>query len=325
MALDIPKIQQLIIKEIETLDLDKQPSELYDPIKYILSLGGKRLRPALTLIGHYLYNDNIELALPAAKTVEIFHNFSLVHDDIMDKAPLRRGQETVHKKWNDNIAILSGDVMLVQAYQQLLTLQPELAVMIIDKFSICATEVCEGQQFDMNFETLDTVSEKDYLNMIRLKTAVLLGFSLEAGALIAGASEEDSNLLRQFGTAIGIGFQLKDDLLDVFGEQEKVGKQVGGDIISNKKTYLLIQALNLANTEQKAKLDYWLAQKEFVTEEKVEAITALYLEIGIKTLAEQKMNEQFNLGFEYLDKINCSEEKKKELIEFSYNLINREK
>ena len=323
MALDILAIQQLLEKEIKALKISKQPSELYDPIAYILALGGKRLRPALTLIAYQLFKNDYEKAIPAALAVEIFHNFSLVHDDIMDEAPL--GQETVHKKWNQNIAILSGDVMLVQAYQQLLKLPQDGTLTILDKFSICATEVCEGQQFDMDFENIETVEEDEYINMIRLKTAVLLGYSLQSGALVAGSSSEDADLLRQFGTAIGIGFQLKDDLLDVFGDAAKVGKQVGGDIISNKKTYLLIQALNLASSAQKAILNEWIAKKEFDPKEKVAAVTAIYNELNIAQLTETKMNEQFNLGFEFLKAVNCDEDKKQELIDFSYNLIHREK
>lgn len=325
MNFDITKTIERLQNELENYDFGNQPNELYEPIRYILSLEGKRIRPLLTCLGTYLFNDSIEKAILPSLGVEVFHNFSLMHDDIMDEAPLRRGKETVHIKWNPNIAILSGDAMLIKVYDFLLTVEPTLLPQVIQLFNKCACEVCEGQQFDMNFEKLATVTEAEYIEMIKLKTAVLLGFSLELGAIIGGSSQKDAELLRNFGTSIGIGFQLKDDLLDVYGEQSKVGKQVGGDIISNKKTYLLIQALNLANPTQKEILDSWIAKTDFNKEEKVKAITAIYDEIGIKTLAEAKMNEYFDSGFAYLDQVQADTSKKNFLAEFSKSLINREK
>ncbi|MCP4520418.1 MAG: polyprenyl synthetase family protein [Cytophagales bacterium] len=325
MSFDIQKTIEKLNHEISTYNFGENPNELYDPIEYILSLGGKRIRPLLTCLGSYLFDDDVEKAIMPSLGVEVFHNFSLMHDDIMDKAPLRRGKETVHTKWNDNIAILSGDAMLVKSYDFLLKVAPTLLPEVIQEFNKCACEVCEGQQFDMNFETLETVTEGEYIEMIKLKTAVLLGFALKLGAIIGGADKESAENLYKFGVNIGIGFQLKDDLLDVFGEQSKVGKQVGGDIISNKKTYLLIQALNLANTEQKAILDEWISKTEFDATEKVKAITQIYHEIGIKALAEQKMNEYFDGGFAYLEKVEANQEKKAFLAEFSKSLINREK
>lgn len=325
MSFDINQTIERLNLEIENYNFGENPAELYDPIQYILSLGGKRIRPLLTCLGNYLFSDDLEKPIIPSLGVEVFHNFSLMHDDIMDEAPLRRGKETVHIKWNPNIAILSGDAMLVKSYDFFLKSDTPLIPKIIALFNKCACDVCEGQQFDMNFETLETVTEAQYIEMIKLKTAVLLGFSLELGGVIGGASDKDTELLRKFGTSIGIGFQLKDDLLDVFGEQSKVGKQVGGDIISNKKTYLLIQALNLATPAQKEVLDTWIAKTDFDKEEKVKAITQIYQEIGIKELTEQKMNEYFDSGFEYLEQVEADSTRKAFLAEFSKYLINRDK
>jgi geranylgeranyl diphosphate synthase type II len=289
-----------------------------------MSLGGKRLRPVLVLLAYKLFKDDHEAILDQALAVEVFHNFTLMHDDIMDDAPLRRGKQTVHEKWDSSTAILSGDVMLVRAYDLLLDAPGDLRA-IIKAFNECAAGVCEGQQFDMNFETMSSVTEEDYINMIRLKTAVLLGFSLQFGAMLAGASEASTKALYKFGVDIGIGFQLKDDLLDVYADQEKFGKQVGGDIISNKKTFLLLKALELANEEQKTQLTQWIDEKEFDSAEKVEAVTAIYDQIGIKELTLAKMYEYFNKGFESLDKIEVAEERKTGLKSFAQYLIERDK
>jgi geranylgeranyl diphosphate synthase type II len=234
---------KLIEAEIKRNKFGKEPASLYEPIRYLMGLGGKRMRPLLTLLSYSLYKDDVKSIVPFAVAIEAFHNFTLMHDDIMDNAPLRRGDKTVHEKWNVNTAILSGDVMLVKVYDMLLSLDAEKLKPVLQKFNTCAAEVCEGQQWDMEFETLASVSESQYINMIRLKTAVLLGFSLEFGAILANSSVEDQNALREFGVNIGIGFQLKDDLLDAYADPKKFGKQVGGDIIANKKTYLLIKAL----------------------------------------------------------------------------------
>lgn len=320
----IAQFQEMIESSLSKLDLGTTPSELYDPVYYFLSLGGKRFRPLLTLLGHSLFDEDVSKSVAPALAVEIFHNFTLVHDDIMDEAPLRRGNETVHEKWNTNIAILSGDVMMIKAYDQLLHANIERLRMIISKFNTCGTEVCEGQQFDMNFETRDTVSVEEYINMIKLKTAVLLGFALELGALNAGASVENAELLRKFGTSVGIGFQLKDDFLDVYGDAAKFGKRVGGDIISNKKTYLLIQALKNANPEQKNELQRWIDAVDFDEKEKVEKVTQLYNEIGVDKDTKDLMNHYFQAGFEYLALVQCDENKKKILADFSSYLINRD-
>ena len=324
MTNDLKALIGLINNRLEELSYGESPNELYEPIRYIMSLGGKRLRPVLVLLSYQLFKDDPESILDQAIAVEVFHNFTLMHDDIMDDAPLRRGKATVHEKWNSSTAILSGDVMLVKAYDMLLESKGDLKN-IIKAFNACAAGVCEGQQFDMNFEKEAVVSEATYINMIRLKTAVLLGFSLELGAMLATADDQSAQALYDFGVDIGIGFQLKDDLLDVYADQDKFGKQVGGDIISNKKTFLLLKALELANTEQKKLLDYWINQKNFDPKEKVAAVTKIYDEIGIKALTLAKMNEYFEEGFKALNAIEAPKEKKAAIRSFAQYLIDREK
>ncbi|MFW5760291.1 MAG: polyprenyl synthetase family protein, partial [Cyclobacteriaceae bacterium] len=295
------------------------------PITYILANGGKRLRPLLALLTYQAYQPDPEKIIKAALALEVFHNFTLMHDDIMDNAPLRRGQETVHKKWNDNVAILSGDVMFVKAYDLLLSVDAALLPRVIARFNQCATGVCEGQQIDMNFEQEENVSESDYIDMIRKKTAVLIGFSLELGAILAGAPEADQKRWRNFGEKIGIGFQLKDDWLDVYADSSKFGKLVGGDIAANKKTYLLIKALEMAQGEDKTSLLDWLNRKQFTVEEKVLAVMEIYDRLNIKSLAAKKMNLFFNSAFADLEQLSVKNEAVELLKEFSHNLINREK
>ncbi len=307
------------------MSFGERPEELYEPIRYILKLGGKRMRPLLVLLAYMIKRDDYQKVLIPALSVEVFHNFTLMHDDIMDNAPIRRGKPTVHEKWDPNIAILSGDTMLVKAYDMLLDVDKELLRTVIQKFNQCAVEVCEGQQLDMNFEQYDNVSEEQYIEMIMLKTAVLLGFSLELGGILSGMSLQNTALLKEFGINIGIGFQLKDDLLDVYGDKEKFGKQVGGDIASNKKTFLLLNALNLASGETKIELDKWLSLEDFEIEEKVTAVTEIYNSLGIKELTEQKIDSYFKLGFEALDKLEAPKERKAQLKSFAEYLINREK
>lgn len=316
---------RLIESEINQLPLGNHPQELYEPIHYIMKLGGKRMRPLLTVIAYNLYKPDIESIVKYAVAVEVFHNFTLLHDDIMDQAPLRRGKPTVHEKWNHNTAILSGDVMLVKAYDLFMDLEAVKLTAALKAFNDCAAKVCEGQQIDMNFETRDGVQEKAYIEMITLKTAVLLGYSLELGAILGEASTEDRFLLKTFGENIGIGFQLKDDLLDVYADKDKFGKQVGGDIIANKKTFLLIKAMELANEEQVQKLNFWLQQKQFDPEEKVKEVKAIYDQLHIRALVEDKMNYYFEEGFNALGKLTVTEEKKNILQQFAKQLINREK
>lgn len=327
MQLDgrLGKYFDLIEEGITSLDIKRQPEELYAPISYIMSLGGKRMRPLLTLLAYNVYKPDVAAIVRYALAVEVFHNFTLMHDDIMDQAPLRRGKATVHEKWNNNIAILSGDVMLVKAYELFADLEGEQLSPVLRAFSECAAKVCEGQQMDMNFETMMDVKEDAYIEMITLKTAVLLGFALELGAILGGASDRDRYLLKVFGEYMGIGFQLKDDLLDVYADQEKFGKQVGGDIIANKKTFLLIKAMELVEGEERQALSYWLSQAQFDADEKVAAIIAIYDKLHIKALAEEKITHYFEAAFEALRNMEISEEKKNILKQFAEQLINREK
>lgn len=302
-----------------------RPEELYDPIQYIMSLGGKRFRPLLTLLSASIYSDDWQQALRPAMAVEVFHNFTLMHDDIMDKAPLRRGEPTVHEKWNANTAILSGDVMLIRAYDLLLGIPADMLAKVLARFNTTAAEVCEGQQLDMNFETRWDVTEGEYLNMIRLKTSVLLGFALELGGLVGGADADSINLLYAAGENMGIGFQLKDDLLDVFGDPAKFGKQVGGDIISNKKTYLLIEALDRARGDLKEKLDFWINATDFDKDEKVNAVREIYETLEIRTLTEHKIRAYFGKGLHALESLPAPADRKAALLQFAHQLVERDK
>jgi len=315
-----------IIQEIDKTEYGNTPPELYEPINYLMELGGKRMRPLLTLLSYKLYNKDFKQAIPAAISVEIFHNFTLMHDDIMDRAPLRRGKATVHEKWSEPIAILSGDVMLVKAYEQLIKHVPTDSLKtVLEKFNQCATEVCEGQQHDMNFETEPAVSVAQYIDMIRQKTAVLLGFSLELGGLLAGARDSDCKALFEMGVNVGIGFQLMDDLLDVYADQANFGKQVGGDIIANKKTFLLLTAQDQATGAEAEKLEKWLIQEDFDKNEKVAAVKDIYQTLEIREQTEAKMQEYFNRGFDQLENLNGDAEAKDLLRHFFQYLIKRQK
>jgi geranylgeranyl diphosphate synthase type II len=318
------KYQQWLEAEINKQKYGKQPTSLYEPIRYLMALGGKRLRPMLTLLSYSLFKPDVKSILSYAVAIEAFHNFTLMHDDIMDQAPLRRGNVTVHEKWNVNTAILSGDVMLVKVYDMFLNLDPEILVDVLTRFNKCAAEVCEGQQWDMEFETSNAIKESHYINMIRQKTAVLLGFSLEFGAILGGAPETDRRLLKDFGINIGIGFQLKDDLLDAYADPKKFGKQVGGDIIANKKTFLLIKALEKATGKPKRELSYWLSEKKFKKQEKISAVKSIYDSLQIPALTEKKVNAYFEKGFENLNQLSVSAEKKDSLKKFTEALIGRQ-
>ena len=314
-------------EEISRLDIGQNPSELYDPIHYLLSLGGKRIRPVLCLLTYSLFKSDWEKQVPVALSVEIFHNFTLMHDDIMDKAPLRRGKQTVHEKWNDNIAILSGDVMLVNAYQYLNKvkgLSLEAFQYLLGRLSRIAAEVCEGQQFDMNFESRDDVTVEEYIEMIRLKTSVLIGFSMEMGGLLAAAPADVSDSLYRIGETIGLGFQLKDDLLDVYGDPEKFGKQPGGDILANKKTYLLIKAFEKASGSTLASLEKWVAATDYDAAEKVQAVTAIYDSLGLKAETEAVIASYFDAAFMEIQSLAISEEQKSVLVKFMSGLVDRE-
>lgn len=297
----------LLEADIQEFQFSGKPRSLYEPIHYIMGLGGKRMRPMLTALAHRLYRSDTESILRYATAVEAFHNFTLVHDDIMDNAPLRRGKATVHEKWNVNTAILSGDVMLVKVYDQFLGLEPAKLKEVLALFNACAAGVCEGQQWDMEFESLTRVTESQYIEMIRLKTAVLLGFSLELGALLADAPAADRQLLRQFGEDLGVAFQLKDDLLDVYADKKKFGKQTGGDILANKKTFLLIQALKRVRGKNAAELSRWLKAKKFDKRKKVAAVTAIYDSVNVRSITESKIQEYLNRAYQSLDKLSVKD------------------
>jgi geranylgeranyl diphosphate synthase type II len=321
---ELQDLQILIDKAVTKLKYPVYPAELYEPIYYILSMGGKRMRPALLLMACDLFGGDVEKALSPALAIEVFHNFTLMHDDIMDNAPLRRGKVTVHEKWNQNAAILSGDVMLIEGYKLMMQVEDRLLRVILDIFNETAVGVCEGQQLDMDFENRNDVKVDEYIYMIKLKTAVVLGGALKIGSILGGADMKDAQLIADFGENLGLAFQLQDDILDVYGSPEKFGKQVGGDIISNKKTYLLIRSLELANTVQKAELNKWLDAKEFDNQEKVEAVTAIYNSVQVKQYAETTMHTYADKAFEALEKINLPEENKQYLRDFADSLMVRE-
>lgn len=321
----IEELQSLLAQAVSDKKYPKQPAELYEPISYLMAMSGKRMRPVLLLMGCELFDGNLQKAIDPAMAVEVFHNFTLMHDDIMDKAPLRRGNATVHEKWNVNIAILSGDVMLVQGYILLLnSLDEPLLRPVLKVFNETAVSVCEGQQFDMNFETQSSVTLDDYIEMIRLKTAVLLGGSLKIGALIAGASTAESDLLESFGENLGIAFQIQDDILDVYGNPDKFGKQIAGDILANKKTYLLIKAQELATGSDAAELAHWLDATAYQAEDKITAITELYNRLGVRELAETAMQNYAEKAIEHLDAIAVPATRKEALRNFAAQLVVRE-
>ncbi|MBB3055792.1 polyprenyl synthetase family protein [Mucilaginibacter gotjawali] len=320
----LKELQSIIGEAVNKLDLPANPDTLYEPVSYILSLGGKRMRPALLLMACELFGGDVNAASSPALAIEVFHNFTLMHDDIMDNAPLRRGKITVHERWGHNTGILSGDAMLVLSYQLMMKVEDHLLREVLDVFNKTALGVCEGQQLDMDFEQRTEVHVDEYLEMIRLKTSVLLGGALKIGALIGGAEMQDAELLYNFGEYLGIAFQLQDDILDVYGDPDKFGKQVGGDIISNKKTWLLIRALELAVGSQKTELDNWIALKEFDNTEKVAAVTKIYDELNIRQFAEQAMEAFADKAFMALDAINLLEAHKQYLRNFADGLLVRE-
>lgn len=317
-------ILQKVENEINTLQFNYPPQSLYDPISYILSLGGKRIRPALTLMACNLYQDDLKNAVMPALGLEVFHNFTLLHDDLMDKADVRRKKPTVHKVWNDNTAILSGDAMLIVAYKLIGETNPVYLKEILELFTQTALEICGGQQYDMEFESRNDVSENEYMEMIRLKTAVLLAGCLKAGAITGGANAEDATNLYQFGINIGLAFQLQDDLLDVYGDPETFGKNIGGDILCNKKTFLLINALKLASPEQQKELTTWITLTSFNPEEKIAAFTNIYNILGIKQLTELKMQHLYDKAMQHLSRVSVDEKKLSILKGVADNLMNRQ-
>lgn len=322
--LTITQHQQIIEDAIAKLSYPSVPTNLYEPITYIMSLGGKRIRPVLVLMAAELFGKNPIEAIDAAMAIEVFHNFTLVHDDIMDNAPLRRGKETVHEKWSTNTAILSGDVMMVEANKNLAKLDSKFLKDALNTFNTTAQGVCEGQQLDMEFESRNDVSIDEYINMIRLKTAVLLGGALKLGAIVSGASTESAEMIYQFGENIGIAFQLQDDILDVYADPKKFGKQVGGDIIANKKTYLLLKAFELADDKNKTELENWTSIKQFDSIEKVKAIKGIYDSLNIQQISKENMNKYMDKALHVFSKINVSDEAKFNLLELTKQLMARE-
>lgn len=329
----IEKLQHTINEEIEkfSAELAIPPAELYEPIRYMLSLGGKRIRPLFVLLACDLFDGKTEKAIYSALAVELFHNFTLVHDDIMDNAPLRRNKPTVHSKWNTSTAILSGDVMMVKAYQLISrdNLSPEIQQGVLSIFNEMAVKVCEGQQWDLNYEQLYKISIPQYFKMIELKTAVLIAASMKIGALIGSAKEEDAKHLYEFGKNTGMAFQLQDDLLDVYGEEEKFGKLKGGDIVANKKTFLLLKASDIvsSNPYLREELEQWLAVKtthEKDSLEKIKAVTRIYDFVNIKKITEEEINSFHKKALAALEKVSANTDKKKLLADFTSALLLRE-
>lgn len=323
MTLD--EAQDIVSSEFEKLKFEVEPVELYEPIRYVLSQGGKRIRPALVLLAANVFTDDISKAIKPALGLEIFHNFTLLHDDIMDNALVRRGYPAVHVKWNNNVGILSGDAMSIKAYQYICSCDVDLLPSVLELFNQTALEVCEGQQYDMNYETLHDVSEEQYLMMIKLKTSVLLACSLKMGALLGRASVQQADALYQIGLNLGLAFQLQDDLLDTFGEEATFGKEIGKDIISNKKTYLLIKALDRAKGEVLQQLRYWITTDNFNATEKIKSVKEIFNSLGIKELVNAKIDSYFDKAAQYLHQLDVDDAKKQALHEFAESLHHRKK
>lgn len=317
------EVLSIVNEAIQSLPFNRQPTSLYEPVRYVLSIGGKRMRPVLMLLAYNLFKDNPQSILNQACALETYHNYTLLHDDLMDNADLRRGHETVHKRWNANTAILSGDSMLVLAFQQMAQCPENKLKAVLDLFTETALEIGEGQQYDMDFEHRMDVREDEYIEMIRLKTSVLLACALKMGALLADASADDANLLYTFGEQIGLAFQLQDDFLDVYGDTKVFGKAIGGDIVSNKKTFMLINAFLKANEQQRAELHRWVEATEFDEQEKIAAVTRLYNEIGIDTLAQERIDHYFKQGLACLEAVKIDAERKEQLTAYVYKLMKR--
>lgn len=313
----------IIEQRIAALSFEGHPRELYDPLAYMLSLGGKRLRPVLVMMAGDLFGGNAEKVVPAALAVEVFHNFTLVHDDIMDKADIRRGKPTVHKKWNETVGILSGDLMMIKATQLLCETETTRLKEMLEVFNNTAVEVCEGQQIDMNFETRSDVSVDEYIQMITLKTAVLLGAALKLGALVANASDEQAGHLYEFGKNIGIAFQIQDDILDSFGEGDKVGKKIGGDIAANKKTLLLIKAFEKADTLLRQEMEQLMHNSMVSEQQKIDGMLRIYNQLEVKEIANQLKNDYLQRAFAHLEKVQVANENKEVLKTTALDLMER--
>ena len=319
------EILTLVNDFLTSLPYERKPKSLYEPVEYVLAIGGKRIRPVLMLMGYNLWREQPEDILMPAVGLETYHNYTLLHDDLMDNADMRRGHQTVHRRWDANKAILSGDSMLVLAYQRVAQVPADKLPQVLHLFTETALEIGEGQEYDMTFETRNDVTEDEYIEMIRLKTSVLLACALKMGALLADAPQEDAERLYRLGEQIGLAFQLQDDLLDVYGDPKVFGKTIGGDITSNKKTYMLINAFNRANAEQRKELERWVNAREFDRQEKVAAVTRLYDEIGIRQLCEEKINYYFEQARQTLSQVNVSEDRKQMLSAYMDELLHRNK
>lgn len=318
------EILQLVNQYLDQLPYERQPRSLYEPIQYVLSLGGKRIRPVLMLLAYNLFRDDPESILPTACGLETYHNYTLLHDDLMDNADLRRGHETVHRRWDANTAILSGDSMLVLAYQRVAQCRPDKLADVLALFTETALQIGEGQQYDMDFEHRTDVSEAEYIEMIRLKTSVLLACATKMGALQADASEADAHNLYKFGEQMGLAFQLQDDFLDVYGDPAVFGKAIGGDITSNKKTYMLINAFNLATPSQRDELMHWVTATDFDRQEKIQAVTHLYNIIGIDRLAQKRIAYYYDESLKYLEAISVADQRKQQLRQYAADMMHRQ-
>ena len=317
-------ILQLVNDYLDHLPYDRKPLSLYEPVRYVLSLGGKRIRPVLMLLSYNMFKDDPESILSSACALETYHNYTLLHDDLMDNADLRRGHETVHRRWDATTAILSGDSMLVLAYERMQQCRPDKLAEVLALFTETALEIGEGQQYDMDFEHRTDVSEAEYIEMIRLKTSVLLACATKMGAILADAPEQDAEALYKFGEQMGLAFQLQDDFLDVYGDTRVFGKAIGGDITSNKKTFMLINALNLANEQQRKELLHWVTAENFDRDEKVKAVTRLYNEIGIDRLAQERIAYYFGESRKYLEAVNLPDERKEYLRSYTEEMMHRQ-
>ncbi len=324
------KYEEIVNRYIESLPYDRKPQELYEPIRYVLSMGGKRIRPVLMLMAYSIYRDNPETILPEAVALETYHNFTLLHDDLMDNADVRRGKPTVHKKWDANTAILSGDTMLVLAFKRMMEKCPaDKLGEVLNAFTVTALEIDEGQQYDIDFETRNDVLEEEYIEMIRLKTSVLLACAMKIGAILADAPAGDAEKLYHFGEQIGLAFQLQDDLLDVYGDPKVFGKTIGGDILCNKKTFMLINAFNRADEATRKELNQWISISEQLAGdkalEKINAVTGIYNKLGIRELCEDKINSYFAEAESTLESLDVAEEKKVALRSYMNELLHRNK
>jgi geranylgeranyl diphosphate synthase type II len=321
----LEECQNIINRHLNEINLPELPANLYEPVRYMLDLGAKRLRPSLVLMGCNVFTDSLDAAIHPAMAIEIFHNFTLVHDDIMDRSELRRNQPTVHVKWSPNVAILSGDAMVIKAYEMLSVTSSSLLRKILPLFNETALRVCEGQQYDMDYEGSLNISINDYLKMVEYKTAVLIAAALKIGGLSGGCQEAESDLLYEFGRNIGVAFQLQDDLLDVFADSSVFGKVTGNDIVSNKKTILLVEALELAEGNTRKKLLEWVGKEKFDREEKVSVIRSIYTSLNLEERVSQRIENLHQAATCYLDKLPVQPEKKTELLKFSKYLLNRQK